>query len=113
MHDFAVFGKEGVTFARDLSLENSEDSYLYFRVALLRSRPYFYQPPSSSLCTVFDVISSNIEEVISINPSADEFVFGDFNIHHKDWLTYSSGTDRPGKLCYLNRPYSDFNGPAL
>ena len=22
------------------------------------------------------------------------------NIHHKDWLTYSSGTDRPGKVCY-------------
>ena len=28
------------------------------------------------------------------------FVFGDFNVHHKDWLTYSSGTDRPGELCY-------------
>ena len=32
--------------------------------------------------------------------SANVFVFGDFNIHHKDWLTYSSGTDRPGELCY-------------
>ena len=28
-------------------------------------------------------------------------MFGDFNVHHKDWLTYSSGTDRPGKLCYI------------
>ena len=28
------------------------------------------------------------------------FVFGDLNIHHKDWLTYSGGTDRPGELCY-------------
>ena len=28
------------------------------------------------------------------------FVFGDFNIHHKDWLTYSGGTDRTGELCY-------------
>ena len=27
------------------------------------------------------------------------FVFGDFNIPHKDWLTYSDGTDRPGELC--------------
>ena len=27
-------------------------------------------------------------------------LFGDFNVHHKDWLTYSSGTDRPGELCY-------------
>ena len=22
------------------------------------------------------------------------FVFGDFNVHHNDWLTYSVGTDR-------------------
>ena len=22
------------------------------------------------------------------------FIFGDFNIYHKDWLTYSDGTDR-------------------
>ena len=28
------------------------------------------------------------------------FVFGDFNIHHKDCLTYSGGTDRHGELCY-------------
>ena len=35
---------------------------------------------------VFDSISSNI------NPSANVFVSGDFNIHHKDWLTYSGRT---------------------
>ena len=45
-------------------------------------------------------ISSNIDEFPSVNPSADVFVFGDFNIHHKDWLTYSGVTDRPGELCY-------------
>ena len=49
---------------------------------------------------VFHSISSNIDDVLSINPSANIFVFGDFNIHHKDWLTYSSRTDRSGELCY-------------
>ena len=49
---------------------------------------------------VFDSISSNIDEVLLINPSANVFVFGDFSIHHKDWLTYSGGIDRPGELCY-------------
>ena len=52
------------------------------------------------LRTVFDSISSNIDEVLSINPSANVFVFGDFNIYHKDWLTNSGGTDRSGELCY-------------
>ena len=36
-----------------------------------------------------------------INTSAYIFVFGDFNVHHKDWLTYSGITDRPGELCYI------------
>ena len=55
-----------------------------------------YRSPSSSLCTVFVSVSSNIDEVPSINPSVKVFVFGDFNIHRKDWVTYSGGTDRPG-----------------
>ena len=25
---------------------------------------------------------------------------GDFNVHHKDWLTSSGGPDRPGERCY-------------
>ena len=103
MHGLAVYVKEGLPFAWDLSLENSADSYLCFRLALLHSVSYFfflYRSPSSSLCTVFDSVSSNIDEVLSVNPSANVFVFGDFNVHHKDWLTYSGGTDRPGELCY-------------
>ena len=61
---------------------------------------------------VFDFISSNIDEVLSINPSADVFVFEDFNIHHKDWLTYSGGTDRSGKLCYNFSPTTLLNFPT-
>ena len=49
---------------------------------------------------VFDVISSNIDEVFSINPAANVFAFGDFNTHHKYWLTCSDGADRPDELCY-------------
>ena len=55
---------------------------------------------------VFDSVSSNIDEVLLINPSANVFAFGDFNIHHKDPLTYSSGTDRSGELCH-NFPISN------
>ena len=65
--------------------------------------PYFfflYRSPSSSLCRVFYSISSNIDVILSINPSTNVFVFRDFNVHHKDWLTYSGGTDRPCELCY-------------
>ena len=94
---------------RLISIENSADSYLCFRLALFHSVSYFfflYQSLSLLLCKVFDSVSSNINDVLSINPSAHVFVFGDFNIHHKDWLTYSGGTDRPGELCF-NFSYSD------
>ena len=103
MHGLAVYVKEGLPFAQDLSLENSADSYFCFQLALLHSVSYFfflYQSPSSSLCMVSNSISSNIDEVLSINPSANIFVFRDLHIHHKNWLTYSGGTDQPGKLCY-------------
>ena len=42
MHGLAVYVKEGFPFARDLSLENSPDSYLCFRLALLHSVSYFF-----------------------------------------------------------------------
>ena len=103
MHGLAVYLKEGLPFARDLSLENSADSYSCYRMALLHSVPYFfflYRSPSSSLCTVFDSVSFVMDEVLSINRSANVFVFGDLNVHHKDWLIYSVATDRPGELCY-------------
>ena len=50
--------------------------------------------PSSSLCMVFDSISSNIDEVLLIKSSANVFVFGDFDAlfhniaydySHADW----------------------------
>ena len=80
MHDLAVYLKEGLPFARGLSIENSADSYLCFWLALLHSVSCFfflYQSPSSSLCTAFDSISSNIDEVLLVNSSANIFVFRD------------------------------------
>ena len=79
------------------------------------------------MCTVFDSISSNIDEVLSINPSA-VFVFRGFKAYYKDWLTYSGGTDGPVELCYnfsitydltqtvnfpTRIPDSDSHNPAL
>ena len=118
MHGLAVYVKERLPFARDLSLENSADSYSCFRLALIHSVSYFfflYRSPSSALCTVFDSISSNIDELLPINPSANVFVFGDFNVHHKDWLTYSSiSNDLTQMVDFPTRiPDCDFHSPAL
>ena len=42
MHALAVHVEEGHPFAQDLSLENSADSHLCFRLALLHSMSYFF-----------------------------------------------------------------------
>ena len=68
MPGLAVYVKEGLPFAWDITRHN------------------------------FDSISPNIDEPLSINPSVNVFVFGDFNVHHKDWFIHSGGTDRPGEL---------------
>ena len=46
------------------------------------------------------------------------FVFRDFSAYHKDWLTYSGGTDRPNDLTQMVNfptriPDCDCNSPAL
>ena len=101
MYGLTGYVKEGLPFAWDLSPENSKDSYLCFQLPLLHPVPYFfflYQSPSFSLCLVFNFISSNIDGDLSVNPPANVFVFGDFRVHHKDWLTSSGRTGRPGEL---------------
>ena len=93
--------REGGPFVRGLPIEISADCYLGFWLAVLHSVPYFfflYQSPSSSLCTVFAAISSEIDGVLSIILSI--CLWRLYNVHHKDWLTYCGGTDRPGEFCH-------------
>ena len=110
MHGLVVYLKEGLPFAQDLFLENSTDSFLCFWLALLYSVSYFCFPcgsPSLFLCIVVNAISPSIDEVFLINPSANIFVIGDLGIHHKDWLIFSGGIDRPAEFC-LNFSISNF-----
>ena len=70
MCGLAVYVK-GLPFGHDLSLENSADSDLCFRLTLRHSVSCFfflYRSPSSCVRTVYDFISSNIDDVLSMNP---------------------------------------------
>ena len=99
IHAPKVYVKVRLPVARDLSLENFTNSYSSFWLVLLHSVSSFfflYRSPCLYLCTVFHANSSNIDDVLLINPSPNKFVFGNFNIHHKDWLTYSNETDKSG-----------------
>ena len=49
MHGHVDFVNEGLSFPQDVSLENSDDSYLYFRLALLHSMSFLLLFPLSLL----------------------------------------------------------------
>jgi len=60
-----------------------------FRLAPLHSLSFLfvlYRSPSSQDCTLFDVISDQIDQALSLYPSANIVVVGDFNAHHTEWL---------------------------
>ena len=87
-----------------------------------------YWSPSFSYCRFLDAILFDIGEGLSINPSVDVIVFGDFNVNYKSCLTYSGETDRHGELyhnCFVFNdltqmvssptwiPDCDFHSPAF
>ena len=75
---------------------------LCFRLALLQSVSYFFLSTAHffrisarflilvHLTKVRFSRSTHLLMCLSLN----------FNVQHKDWLTYSDGTDRPGELSY-------------
>ena len=65
MYGLAVYVNEGLPFACELPLKNSEYSYLCSRLNLLHSVSCFLLYPSqySSLCKVFCAVSCNIDMV--------------------------------------------------
>ena len=56
---------------------------------------YGFKVQSSQLSTINKHGWGSLDQLISTNV----LVFGDLNVHYKDWLTYSGGTDSPGELC--------------
>ena len=88
---------------------------------------FLNRSPSLSLRTVFNAISLSINEVLSINISANVFAYRDFNVNHKERLT-SSWYDRPSEFGYtfststdltqMNKflaqiPHRDYRSPVL
>ncbi|MPC39085.1 hypothetical protein E2C01_032605 [Portunus trituberculatus] len=49
--------------------------------------------------TQLSELTSIVEHILSLNPLAEIFILGDFNIHHQLWLS-SSFTDHPGELAF-------------
>ena len=98
MHGLAVYARETLPISRETHLEKPTEPFMCFRLSLLHSTSYLfflYRSPSSQDCTVVDSVSQSIDSALTAHPSANIFVFGDFNVHHGDWLKHDR-TDAAG-----------------
>lgn len=81
MYALRFYGREHLPLTRRLSFEFPHDCYMCLRLSLLKSISYFVSLnccPSSRECCVLESISVNIYNAISIQLSANIFVFGEF-----------------------------------
>ena len=100
MYGVALYVKEGLPFCKRLIPRKLLTILvLVCDPDMFDSVCYFFPLSiiSSFLYTGLDAISSNLDDVLSINPFAYVFFFGHFNVHHEDCLTYSGVTDRPDR----------------
>lgn len=73
---------------------------------------FIFRLTSSQDCSILNIVVDSIENALSLHPSANIFVIGDFNAHHNMWLKHSEGIDIASvfhcPIHYLNRglPYS-------
>ena len=103
MHGLGIYVRDSLPASRELNLESSDESYICLRLSLLQSTSYLffvYRSPSSQSCSVVNSISENIDKALLTHPSANIFVFGDFNIHHAGWLPFSHTTSLSGINTY-------------
>ena len=91
MHGLAVYARDTLPISREVHLEKPTEPFMCFRLSLLHSTSYLfflYRSPSSQDCSVLDSVSQSIDSALTSYPSANIFVFGDFNAHHKEWLNH-------------------------
>ena len=103
MHGLGIYVRDNLPISRETSLEDSTESFMCFRLSLLHSTSYIfflYRSPSSQCCSVIDTVSNSIDDALLLHPTANIFVFGDFNVHHSDWLKYSNDTNLSGINAY-------------
>ena len=91
IHGLADQVKKGFSFARDLSLENSNQSCLCFQSTSLHTVSYFITLSITVLFFAYTFLYCFIKR-FSVDPSLNYFVFGDFSVHHKNWLICVSET---------------------
>src|ERR1700755_1097024 len=85
------------------NLESSEFSTLCLRLSCHSTTKFIFSvylsPNSIDYLKFFDYLNSKIEHILSSSPFSEIIILGDFNVHHRQWLS-SSSHDPAGELAF-------------
>ncbi|KAL7632739.1 UNVERIFIED_CONTAM: hypothetical protein RMT77_016940 [Armadillidium vulgare] len=89
--------------SRVSNLESSEFSTLWLKLSCNSTTkficPVYLSPNSTDYPKFFDYLNSKIEHILSSSPFSEIIILGDFNVHHRQWLS-SSSHDPAGELAF-------------
>ena len=98
-----VYVRSNITCARVPEYESSDFSTLWLRLNYNSHAKYFcfvyLSPNSTDYQKFFNYLTSKVEHILSLSPSSEVSILGDFNVHHRDWLS-SSFTSTAGELAF-------------
>ncbi|KAL7640067.1 UNVERIFIED_CONTAM: hypothetical protein RMT77_009481 [Armadillidium vulgare] len=92
-----------VICSRVFNLESSEFSTLWLNLSCNYTTKFicsvYLSPNSTDYKKFFDYLNSKIEHILSSSPFSEIIILGDFNVHHRQWLS-SSSHDPAGELAF-------------
>lgn len=86
------------------TLPTSEHDFLWIKLSLTPKENIYlcclYRSPSAD-DSIYDLLTSQIQQFYMEDPACEIVVLGDFNAHHKTWLGFSKSTDVHGEAALL------------
>src|SRR6201990_1813685 len=98
-----TYVRKDVACSRVSNLESSEFSTLWLKLSCNSTTKFicsvYLSPNSTDYPKFFDYLNSKIEHILSSSPFSEIIILGDFNVHHRQWLS-SSSQDPAGELAF-------------
>ena len=98
-----AYVRNDVVCSRVSNLESSEFSTLWLKLSCNSTTKFicsvYLSPNSTDYPKFFHYLNSKIEHILSSSPFSEIIILGDFNVHHRQWLS-SSSHDPAGELAF-------------
>jgi hypothetical protein len=95
---------DSLSFLHLNTLSSPEHDFLWIKLSLAPKVNIYlcclYRSPSAD-DSIYDLLTTHIQQFYTEDPACEVVVLGDFNAHHKTWLGFSKNTDVHGEAALL------------